>query len=53
MGQSHPQARPGYASVQLVQTAESFRRRTTQPDSVSYLELVTVDALPLVPNQRQ
>ncbi|MBM4186044.1 MAG: hypothetical protein FJ206_01915 [Gemmatimonadetes bacterium] len=49
LGQSHPQARPGYASVQLVQTAESFRRRTAQPDSVSYWELVTQDALPLTP----
>jgi hypothetical protein len=49
MGQAHPQARPGYASAQLVQRAESFRRLTAQPDSVSYWELVTTDALELRP----
>ena len=49
MGQPHPQARPGYASVQLLQTAESFLKGTAQPDSVSYWELVTRDALPLKP----
>lgn len=49
LGQSHPQARPGYASAQLAQTAESFRRRTAQPDSVSYWELVTQDVLPPTP----
>ena len=47
MGQAHPQARPGYASVQLLQTAESFLRRTRDPEAVSYLELVTADALEL------
>jgi len=47
MGQPHPQARPGYASVQLLQTAESFLRRTIRPDSVSYWELVTEDVLPM------
>ncbi len=47
MGEPHPQAKPGYASVQLAQTAASFLRQTQQPDSVSYLELVTVDALDL------
>lgn len=47
MGEPHPQAQPGYASVQLAQTARSFLRQTLQPDSVSYLELVTVDALDL------
>ncbi len=49
MGQPHPQARPGYASAQLLQTAESFRRLTAQPDSVSYWELVTSEALELRP----
>ncbi len=49
MGQSHPQGRPGYASVQLLQTAQSFLRRTAQPDSVSYWDLVTLEALPLKP----
>lgn len=47
MGQSHPQARPGYASVQLLQTAASFRERTMQPERVSYWQLVTEDALPV------
>jgi hypothetical protein len=49
MGQPHPQARPGYASAQLLQTAASFRRMTAEPDSVSYWELVTTDALELRP----
>ncbi|MFN0177609.1 MAG: hypothetical protein ACKVZ0_02340 [Gemmatimonadales bacterium] len=49
MGRPHPQARAGYASAQLLQTAESFRSRTQQPDRVSYWELVTVDALDLKP----
>ena len=49
MGQPHPQARPGYASAQLLQTAESFRRLTAQPDSVSYWGLVTTEALELRP----
>ncbi len=49
MGQQHPQARAGYASAQLLQTAESFRRLTAQPDSVSYWELVTAEALELRP----
>lgn len=49
MGQAHPQARPGYASAQLLQTWESFARQTIQPDSVSYWELVTIDALDLKP----
>lgn len=49
MGQQHPQARPGYASVQLLQAAASFLRRTARPDSVSYWELVTQDALELKP----
>lgn len=49
MGQPHPQARAGYASAQLLQTAESFRRLTAQPDSVSYWELVTTGALELRP----
>jgi len=47
MGQPHPQTLPGYASAQLLQTAKSFLERTAAPDSVSYWELVTVDALPL------
>ena len=47
MGQPHPQALAGYASAQLLQTAESFLRRTAQPDSVSYWDLVTLDALSL------
>ncbi len=49
MGQVHPQARPGYASVQLLQTADNFLKRTAQPDSVSYWELVTLDSVPLKP----
>lgn len=49
MGQPHPQARPGYSSAQLVQTWESFKARTIQPDSLSYWELVTVDALAMKP----
>ncbi len=49
MGQAHPQARPGYASVQLLQTADNFLKRTAQPDSVSYWELVTLDAVLLRP----
>jgi hypothetical protein len=49
MGQPHPRARAGYASAQLLQTAESFRRLTAQPDSVSYWELVTAEALELRP----
>lgn len=49
MGQVHPQARPGYASVQLLQTAASFLKRTAQPDRVSYWDLVTLDAVALKP----
>ncbi|MGE0439309.1 MAG: hypothetical protein AB7L66_22045 [Gemmatimonadales bacterium] len=41
MGQAHPQARPGYASVQLLQTIQAFLKDTERPESVSYLELVT------------
>lgn len=47
MGQSHPQAIAGYASVQLLQTATSFLERTRRPGEVSYLELVTLDAIDL------
>lgn len=47
MGQSHPQALPGYASAQLVQTAQSFLRLTAEPENVSYWDLVTVGALDL------
>lgn len=47
MGQAHPQAIPGYSSVQLLQTAASFLERTRRPGEVSYLELVTLDALDL------
>jgi hypothetical protein len=49
LGQPHPQARAGYASAQLLQTVASFQRRTRQPDSVSYWDLVTTDALELRP----
>jgi hypothetical protein len=48
MGQAHPQARTGYASVQLLQTAASFFRRTTAPDSLSYWDLVTRDTVTLM-----
>lgn len=47
MGQAHPQALPGYASAQLVQTAQSFLQLTAEPDAVSYWDLVTVGALDL------
>jgi hypothetical protein len=47
MGQPHPQAVVGYASAQLLQTANSFLRRTAEPDSVSYWDLVTRDTLSL------
>jgi len=46
MGQSHPQAIPGYASVQLLQRAKSFLELTANPDAVSYWDVVTVGAPP-------
>lgn len=49
MGQAHPQARPGYASVQLLQTAEDFLKLIERPDSVSYWELVTAHIVALKP----
>jgi hypothetical protein len=45
MGRGHPLARPGYASVQLAQTAQEFLKVTEDPDAVSYLELVTAGAV--------
>jgi hypothetical protein len=47
MGQAHPRAIPGYASAQLVQTAQSFLRLTAEPESVSYWDVVTVGSLEL------
>ena len=47
MGLPHPQSISGYASAQLLQTAESFMRRTAEPDSVSYWNLVTQDTVSL------
>ena len=48
MGQPHPQARSGYASVQLLQTAESFLRQAANPDRVSYWDLVTRNPVDLL-----
>ncbi len=47
MGQPHPQARPGYASVQLLQTADNFLRQAANPNRVSYRDLVSDRALDL------
>ena len=52
MGQSHPQAVPGYASVQLLQTFASFLRRAADPEAMTYWELVSQDALDLTPAGR-
>ena len=49
MGQPHPQARAGYASVQLLQTAAGFLRQAANPDGVSYRDLVSRSALDLPP----
>ena len=47
MGQPHPQAVPGYASVQLAERATDFLRITADPDRVSYWDLVTAGAIDL------
>jgi len=44
-GRPHPQAVPGYYSVQLLQSFASFLARTQKPDSVNYWDLVTEDAI--------
>ena len=52
MGRVHPQAVAGYASVQLLQTFESFLKRSAAPLAMTYWDLVTQDALDLAPAGR-
>jgi hypothetical protein len=47
MGQPHPQAVPGYASVQLAENVKDFLRITANPEGVSYWDLVTRGAIDL------
>jgi hypothetical protein len=46
-GYTHPQAVPGYYSVQLLQTIESLLRNHAAASYRSYLDLVTRDAIDL------
>ncbi len=47
-GLEHPDHTPGHLSVQLLQSAERFIARATDPRGLTYWSLVTEDLVPLV-----
>jgi hypothetical protein len=47
-GLEHPDHSPGHLSVQLLQSAERFIARATDPRGLTYWSLVTEDLVPLV-----
>lgn len=47
-GLEHPDHSPGHLSVQLLQSAERFIARATDPRGLTYWALVTEDLVPLV-----